>query len=164
MVRNRSCPAVSQICNLIFLPSNSMVLILKSIPGKILTFQPNSTRVFQPKNSYRLWKWKWRWMHPRKTWTIRRFCPRPNHQWVKVWTSNRMFSPLFFLFPSKHWASKISHSNTTLNLTFSRTFLDFGSWNEKYFSWMIQGLKMLTELSKFGSKMSQSQLFSGIIS
>ena len=32
MVRKRSCPAVSQICNLIRLPSNSIVRILKSIP------------------------------------------------------------------------------------------------------------------------------------
>ena len=45
---------------------------------------------------YRLWKWRWRWMHLRRIWTKRRFCPRPNHQWVKVWTSSRMSSPLFF--------------------------------------------------------------------
>uniref|UniRef100_A0A0E9VPS3 Uncharacterized protein n=1 Tax=Anguilla anguilla TaxID=7936 RepID=A0A0E9VPS3_ANGAN len=32
MVRNRSCPAVSQIWSLIVLPSNSIVLILKSTP------------------------------------------------------------------------------------------------------------------------------------
>lgn len=32
MVLNLSCPAVSQTCNLIFLPLLSMVLILKSIP------------------------------------------------------------------------------------------------------------------------------------
>lgn len=31
IVLNRSCPAVSQICNLIRFPSSSMVLILKSI-------------------------------------------------------------------------------------------------------------------------------------
>ena len=32
MVRKRSCPAVSQICSLIRLPSRSMFLILKSMP------------------------------------------------------------------------------------------------------------------------------------
>lgn len=32
MVRKRSCPAVSQICNLTRLPSSSIVLILKSMP------------------------------------------------------------------------------------------------------------------------------------
>ena len=32
MVRKRSCPAVSQICSLIVLPSSSIVRILKSTP------------------------------------------------------------------------------------------------------------------------------------
>lgn len=31
-MRNRSCPAVSQICSFTLLPSRSMVLILKSMP------------------------------------------------------------------------------------------------------------------------------------
>jgi hypothetical protein len=36
MVRNRSCPAVSQICSLTRFPSSSMVLILKSMPMVVM--------------------------------------------------------------------------------------------------------------------------------
>lgn len=36
MVRNRSCPAVSQICSFTRLPSSSIVRILKSIPMVVM--------------------------------------------------------------------------------------------------------------------------------
>ena len=111
---------------------------------------------------YRLWKWRWRWMHLRRIWTKRRFCPRPNHQWVKVWTSSRMSSPLFcFSYFSSIFSVKtlrLFNNNTTLNFDVFTNFFWMPK-NENYFSWMIQGLKMLTELSKDASKMSQSQIF-----
>ena len=101
-------------------------------------------------------------MHLRRIWTKRRFCPRPNHQWVKVWTSSRMSSPLFcFSYFSSIFSVKtlrLFNNNTTLNFDVFTNFFWMPK-NENYFSWMIQGLKMLTELSKDASKMSQSQNF-----
>ena len=80
---------------------------------------------------YRLWKWRWRWMHLRRIWTKRRFCPRPNHQWVKVWTSSRMSSPLFcFSYFSSIFSVKtlrLFNNNTTLNFD---VFTNF-SWCQK---------------------------------
>lgn len=43
MVRKRSCPAVSQICNFIRFPSNSIVLILKSIPIVVMKLGENES-------------------------------------------------------------------------------------------------------------------------
>lgn len=50
IVRNRSCPAVSQICSLIRLPSSSMVLILKSILHdqwkRLVTTDPDTNKQY----------------------------------------------------------------------------------------------------------------------